>query len=665
MGNKRFLWKLLIPDTKIYLWIITLFVGIIASYNLIIGGLGIILLIYLVYYNWKTQHDRKESWTRYIEGLSYDIDSAAKHAILNLPIPLVMIEFDGSISWYNSKFTEMLEAKEILEMNIEELMPGFKVDNILNDKKDMIIEVTINDRHYKGLYNIVKIAEDGDERYIIMLYWIDITSYKNLKAKYNDEKMIVALIQVDNYEDVLQSTEEKNRPLIIAEIERKINFWASRINALLKPYQKDKYVAFFENQYLERLQAKRFAILDEIREIQVENEIPATLSIGIGVNGKNPAKIEEYARTAMDLALGRGGDQAIVKNIDALSFYGGKTKAVEKRNKVKARVIAHALRQLIDQSKEVVIMGHKVPDMDSFGAALGVYRASKYRGKEAYIVLNGSNEAIKNLHSRVNDHGNYNLVTNEEVLSILGKDTLVVVLDTHRPSFTQCPEVLDRADKIVLIDHHRRGTEFIDNAVLTYLEPYASSTCELVTEILQYIGDKINIEKVEAEGLMAGIAVDTKNFTFKTGVRTFEAASWLRRSGADTTNVRQLFQDDLETFIAKAEVVKNARILRKNIALSICPKNTHNESLVAAQAADELLDIRGITASFVLGIREEDEIFISGRSLGDINVQVILEKLGGGGHLTVAGTQFKGNTVEKAIEMLEQAIEEYFEEGDE
>ncbi|MBS3995548.1 MAG: DHH family phosphoesterase [Alkaliphilus sp.] len=665
MGNKRFLWKLLIPDTKIYLWIITLFVGIIASYNLIIGGLGIILLIYLVYYNWKTQHDRKESWTRYIEGLSYDIDSAAKHAILNLPIPLVMIEFDGSISWYNSKFTEMLEAKEILEMNIEELMPGFKVDNILNDKKDMIIEVTINDRHYKGLYNIVKIAEDGDERYIIMLYWIDITSYKNLKAKYNDEKMIVALIQVDNYEDVLQSTEEKNRPLIIAEIERKINFWASRINALLKPYQKDKYVAFFENQYLERLQAKRFAILDEIREIQVGNEIPATLSIGIGVNGKNPAKIEEYARTAMDLALGRGGDQAIVKNIDALSFYGGKTKAVEKRNKVKARVIAHALRQLIDQSKEVVIMGHKVPDMDSFGAALGVYRASKYRGKEAYIVLNGSNEAIKNLHSRVNDHGNYNLVTNEEVLSILGKDTLVVVLDTHRPSFTQCPEVLDRADKIVLIDHHRRGTEFIDNAVLTYLEPYASSTCELVTEILQYIGDKINIEKVEAEGLMAGIAVDTKNFTFKTGVRTFEAASWLRRSGADTTNVRQLFQDDLETFIAKAEVVKNARILRKNIALSICPKNTHNESLVAAQAADELLDIRGITASFVLGIREEDEIFISGRSLGDINVQVILEKLGGGGHLTVAGTQFKGNTVEKAIEMLEQAIEEYFEEGDE
>lgn len=665
MGNKRFLWKLLIPDTKIYLWIITLFVGIIASYNLIIGGFGIILLVYLVYYNWKTQHDRKESWTRYIEGLSYDIDSAAKHAILNLPIPLVMIEFDGSISWYNSKFTEMLEAKEILEMNIEELMPGFKVDNILNDKKDMIIEVTINDRHYKGLYNIVKIAEDSDERYIIMLYWIDITSYKSLKAKYDDEKMIVALIQVDNYEDVLQSTEEKNRPLIIAEIERKINLWASRINALLKPYQKDKYIAFFENQYLERLQAKRFAILDEIREIQVGNEIPATLSIGIGVNGKNPAKIEEYARTAMDLALGRGGDQAIVKNIDALSFYGGKTKAVEKRNKVKARVIAHALRQLIDQSREVVIMGHKVPDMDSFGAALGVYRASKYRGKEAYIVLNGSNEAIKNLHSRVNDHGNYNLVTNEEVLSILGEDTLVVVLDTHRPSFTQCPEVLDRADKIVLIDHHRRGTEFIDNAVLTYLEPYASSTCELVTEILQYIGDKINIEKVEAEGLMAGIAVDTKNFTFKTGVRTFEAASWLRRSGADTTNVRQLFQDDLETFIAKAEVVKNARILRKNIALSICPKNTHNESLVAAQAADELLDIRGITASFVLGIREEDEIFISGRSLGDINVQVILEKLGGGGHLTVAGTQFKGNTVEKAIEMLEQAIEEYFEEGDE
>ena len=665
MGNKIFT-KLLIPDTKIYLWIITLFVGIIAIYNQIVGGLGILVLVYLVYHNWKTEHSRKETWTHYIERLSSDIDSATKHAVLNLPVPLVIIEFDGNINWYNSKFSEMLDTNELLEKNVEDLIQGFKLDNILQDKKDMVIEVTIKDRHYKVLYNIVRIADHNGDRYIIMLYWLDFTNYNNLKIKYNDEKPNIALIQVDNYDDVLQGTEEGNRPLIIAEIQRRINLWASRMNASIKQYQKDKYIIFFENQYLEKLETKRFTILDEIREIQVgNNEIPVTLSIGVGVNGKTPAQLEEYARAAMELALGRGGDQAIVKKIDTLNFYGGKTKAVEKRNKVKARVIAHALRQLIDQSHEVVIMGHKMPDMDSFGAALGVYRAVKHRGKEAFIVLSSLNESIRNLYERVKDQGDFNFITEEEFLSRMDKDTLVVVVDTHRPSFTQCPEALERANRVVLIDHHRRGTEFIENAVLTYLEPYASSTCELVTEILQYIAEKINIDKVEAEALMAGIAVDTKNFTFKTGVRTFEAASWLRRAGADTTSVRQLFQDDLATFITRAEVVKNARILRKNIALSICPENTQNVSLIAAQAADELLDIRGITASFVLGVREEAEIFISGRSLGDINVQMILEKLGGGGHLTVAGTQLTDKTMEEAVELLEKAIEEYFEEGDE
>lgn len=664
MGNKRFM-KLLIPDTKIHLWITTLLVLIVAFYNFVIGGIGVVVLAYLIYYNWKAQHNRKEMWTKYIESLSSDIDSATKHAILNLPIPLVIIEFDGNISWYNSKFSEMMNTKDLLEKNIEDLISGFKLNNILQDKKDMVIEVTINDRQYKVLYNIVKTATGGQEKYIIILYWIDITSFHNLKVKYNDEKPIIAIVQVDNYDDVLKNTEEANRPLVIAEIDRTIGLWASRMNASIKKYQKDKYIIFFENQYLERLESKKFTILDEIREIAVGNQIPITLSIGVGVNGKNPAQIDEYARAALDLSLGRGGDQAVVKKINTLNFYGGKTKAVEKRNKVKARVIAHALRQLIDQSQEVVIMGHQYPDMDSFGAALGVYRAVINRGKDAFIVLNESNEAIKNLYDCVKEYETYHFITSEEFLARMHKDTLVVVVDTHRPNFTQCPLALERADKIVLIDHHRRGAEFIDHAVLTYLEPYASSTCELITEILQYIEDKINIEKIEAEALLAGITVDTKNFSFKTGVRTFEAASWLRRAGADTTNVRQLFQDDLETFVAIAEVVKNAQAIGHNIALSICAKDTPNISLVAAQAADELLNIRGITASFVLGMRQENEVIISGRSLGDINVQMILEKLGGGGHLTVAGAQLRDKTVEEAIGILEEAINEYFEEGDE
>lgn len=665
MKNNRFT-KLLIPDTKIHLGIMTLFVMIIAYYNRMVGLIGILVLVYFIYYNWQAQHNRKEMWTKYIENLSSDIDSVTRHVVLELPISLAIVEFDGSVSWYNSEFSQMLNTEDLLEKNIENLIPNLKLDTILKDNnEDVIVEVAINDRHYKVLHNIVKTRTDSEERYIIMLYWIDITNFHQLKVKYNEEKSVVMIVEVDNYDDVLKNTEEANRPLVIAEIDRRISLWATKMNAAIQKYQKDKYIVFLENQYLESLETNKFTILDEIREIQVGNQIPITLSIGVGVNGKNPAQLGEYARAAMDLALGRGGDQAVVKKIRDLNFYGGKTKAVEKRNKVKARVIAHALRQLIDQSKDVVIMGHKFPDMDSLGAALGVYRAAKNRGKDAYIVLNGVNESIRNLFDRIKVYEEYKFITSEEFLSKMSKDTLVVVVDTHRPNFTQCPQALNRAERIVLIDHHRRGAEFIENAVLTYLEPYASSACELVSEILQYMYDKINIEKIEAEALLAGITVDTKNFSFKTGVRTFEAASWLRRAGADTTNVRQLFQDDLKTFIAIADVVKNAREIGNNVALSICKGDTQNISLVAAQGADELLNIRGITASFVLGIREEEEIIISGRSLGDINVQVILEKLGGGGHLTVAGAQIKSKTVEEAISMLEKAIDEYFEEGEE
>ncbi|WP_053955072.1 DHH family phosphoesterase [Inediibacterium massiliense] len=664
MGNKRFS-KVFIPDTKIHLWIMTLLVMIIAYYNLVIGSIGVLLLIYFVYYNLKIQYNRKEIWTKYIEDLSYNMDSVTKHAVLNMPIPLVVIEFDGTVSWYNAKFSEMIHTKDILEKSIEDLIGSLHMNEIFEQKEDHIIEVDIQEKHYKVLYNIVKTSKVYDGRYMIMLYFIDHTNFENLKVKYNEEKPVVMLVQVDNYDDVLKDTEEEDRPLVVAEINKKISIWGSRMNAIVKQYQKDQYVMIVENQYLDILETKKFTILDEVREIQMGNKIPITLSIGVGVNGKTLSQLYEYAKAAMDLALGRGGDQAVVKKISTLNFYGGKTKAVEKRNKVKARVIAHALRQLIDQSKFVVIMGHKFPDMDSLGAALGVYRAATNREKEAYIILDGVNEAVKNLWDHIKEQGNYHFITSEEAMSKMSEEALLVVVDTHKPSFTQCPEILNKGQRIVLIDHHRRGSEFIDQAVLTYLEPYASSTCELVSEILQYMDEKINIEKIEAEALLAGISVDTKNFSFKTGVRTFEAASWLRRVGADTTNVRQLFQDDLKTFVAIADVVKNAKAIRKNIALSICSKEIENTSLVVAQAADELLNIRGITASFVLGVRENDEIIISGRSLGDISVQLILEKLGGGGHLTVAGTQLMGITVEEATAMLEKAIEEYLEEGEE
>lgn len=668
MSNKK-IFKFLIPDSKLYLWIIGILIGIIAIYDPRIAAVGVVLLAYLIYYHWKNVHLKKVEWTKYIESLTNEIDSATKYAVINLPIPLVMLEVDGTVNWYNSKFLQMIDTKDILDKDISDIIPNFNVDMIMNKKEDMTIEVAFNDKYYKVLYNIVNTSKgrENKNKYIIMLYWIDITNFTILKNKYNDEKVNVCLVQVDNYDDVKNNTDEVNRPIVLAEIDKRLNALVSRINGFIRKYENDKYLIIYENKYLEYFEAKKFDILDDVRDINLGNKIPVTLSIGVGVNGKTLAQLYEYAKAAIDIALGRGGDQAVVKKIDKLSFYGGKSKAVEKRTKVKARVIAHALRQLIDQSDKVFIMGHKVGDMDSFGASIGIYRAVKNRNKQGYIVLSGINPSIKNIFDRIkNEHPEYLdvIVTPEQARNIADKASLCVVVDNHRPSYTEAPQLLEIVEKVVLIDHHRRGAEFINDPVLTYLEPYASSTCELVTEMLHYMSDKMEMERFEAEALMAGISVDTKNFTFKTGVRTFEAASFLRRAGADTTSVRQLFQDDLNTFILKAEVIKDATIIEDKIAISRLKNESAESVLVAAQAADDLLNISGITASFVLALND-GKIHISGRSLGGLSVQLILEKLGGGGHLTVAGAQLDNVDINEAENMLKEAIHEYLKEGEE
>ncbi len=667
MSNKR-LFKFLIPDSKLYLLIIGVLIAIIAFYEPKIAALGVILLGYLIYYHWKNIHLKKVEWTKYIESLTTGIDTATKYAIVNLPIPFVMVETDGTISWYNTRFLQMINSKDLLEENIGDIIPGFNIDNIMNKKEDTPIEVSFRDKHYKVLYNIVKKnkGRENREEYVIMLYWIDNTGFTTLKTKYNDEKVNVGLIQIDNYEDVRNNTEEVNRPIVFAEIDKMLSSLAARTSGFIRKYENDKYLIMFENRHLENLEMKKFEILDNVREIDLGNKIPVTLSIGVGVNGKSLNQQYEYARAALDIALGRGGDQAVVKRIDKLSFYGGKSKAVEKRTKVKARVIAHALRQLIDQSEEVFIMGHKNGDMDSFGASIGIYRAVRNRNKKAYIVLSGINPSIKNLYDRLKaEHPEYleYIITPEQARSIADKESLCVLVDNHRPSYVEAPYLLEIIDKVVLIDHHRRGADFIEDPVLSYLEPYASSTCELVTEILYYMGDKLDINRFEAEALLAGISVDTKNFTFQTGVRTFEAASFLRRAGADTTSVRQLFQDDINTFIAKAEVVKEAKVIDERIAISKLRKESRDSVLIAAEAANDLLNINGIMASFVLVV-SDGRIHISGRSLGDISVQLILEKLGGGGHLAVAGAQLDNVNIDEAEEILKKAIREYFEEGE-
>lgn len=665
MRTSKF-FKMLVPDTRIHIFIIAVLIVIISIYNPFIGVLGIFLLSYLLYYNFKTTNIRREEWTRYIEGLSSEIDSATKQSILNMPIPLTMVEIDGRIKWYNRKFLDLMDNQSLLDENIENIIPDFNLEAILKENPDTV-KVKVNNRSFKLIYNIIKSSNNYTSNYIIMLYWIEDTNYENLKKKYNEEKLVVALVQADNLDEVMQDTEETKRPLVIGEIDHKLSLWTNKVHGFMKKYESDKFIIVFERQYLQELENKKFDILDEVREINVGNKIPITLSIGIGTGGKTPLENAEFANAAKDLSLGRGGDQATVKKNEKISFYGGKTKAVEKRTKVKARVIAYALRQLIEQCDNVFVMGHKYADLDSLGSALGIYRAAKNRKKDAYIVLEGYNPAIGCLYNKMleNDEYRKNLITCDEAKTRINSTSLVVVVDTHRPNFTECPELLKKTDNIVVIDHHRKGTEFIENTVLNYHETYVSSTSELVTEILFYMDEKINIEILEAEALLAGIAVDTKNFTFRTGVRTFEAAALLRRAGADTTAVKQLFQNDIDTIMARAEVVKRAEVFKKGVIISACEETMKVSQLVVAQGADELLEIKGIEASFVLGKKDDTMIIMSARSMGDINVQVILEKLGGGGHLTLAGAQLEGISLEEAKEQLQNAIEEYFQEEEE
>lgn len=665
MSNKGFFKR---DDTKVYLIFIGILITVIAYYQPILAILSAIAFAYLIYKYATTINNREKEWAKYIESLSEEFDSVTKHAVFNMPFPLVLLDSNFTISWYNTRFFDMIQEEEILNKRIDELVPTFDVEKLVKDNSKVSVDVECSDAYYEVYYNIVESKKSiSDKGNTIILYWVNKTDYVKLYREFMDKKMTVCMAYIDNYDEVRNNTTEANRPLVFAEIDKIINSFAAKNEGLVRKYENDKYILVFESKFLKQIQSKKFDILDEIREIDKGNTITVTLSMGVGANGKNPNENYQYAKAAIDIALGRGGDQAVIKERNNLSFFGGKTKAIEKRNKVKSRVISHALMQLIDQSDEVFVMGHKNPDMDSFGAAIGIMNAAKNRGKKGYLVLSEINPSIKNIYSRLlKEEPEYleHIVTPSEAKDMIHESSLLVIVDNHKPSFTEDPELLNLTDKIVLIDHHRRGAEFIEDPVLVYLEPYASSTSELVTEILYYMQDKIKMSKFEADALLAGIAVDTKNFAFQTGVRTFEAASILRRAGADTSNVRQLFRDDYDIFLQKAEVVKTSKIVFNRIAIGRLDVDSDDPILIAAQSANDLLDVNGVEASFVLAKLEEG-IHISGRSLGNLSVQLILEKLGGGGHLTSAGCQIKGKSIEQVEEILIDAIDEYLKEGEE
>ena len=592
------------------------------------------------------------------------MDETTKKAIMNLPIPLCILEFDGNINWYNNKFYEMTGSPDLLGENIDNIIENLDLRKVLNENKEMYTDVEYKNRQYTVVYNVIKNEQNNNAKYLMMLYWMDNTDYLQLKQKYEDDKNVIILIQVDEYDEVLKSAPEENRSLITVELERILTaVFENNLKGAIKKTSNDKYVVFTREKELKKLQENKFTILDTVRNINCGNSLPVTVSIGVGREGESLYDDLQRANGALDLALGRGGDQAVVKTQDKFEFYGGKSKAVEKTTKVKSRLIGYALKEVISQSDNIYIMGHKYPDLDAIGAAVGIFDICKSCGKSANIVLDQVNDSIEEFVKKVKKQEYYKglFVTCEEAIKNCNKDTLVIVVDTHRPSYTECQELLGIAKKVIVIDHHRRGVEFIKDTVLLFHEIYVSSTCEMVTELIQYLEDDVKINKLTAEGLLAGINLDTKFFAFKTGVRTFEAASYLKKIGADTVETKMLFKSNVEDFIARADIIKNTKIINKRICIAYSESEISNINVVIAKAADELLNVKNVEASFVLG-HKNDTVFISARSLGQINVHVLMEKLGGGGHIDIAGAQLKNVTLNEAYKMVHQIIEEYLEE---
>ena len=625
-----------------------------------VGGIAGLIYIYLIFISYKNIKDKNYASQRYIEQISQDFDSVTKQAVFNMPFPMVICDGDGTVLWYNTLFVNLFSS-ELMGENIKNILPQI----IREDINETGYYISFDSKDYIVYKNNVDLSTGSSERKSIQMYFmVDSSDYKKLQRVYIDSKAMILKIEVDNYDEALDSTPDSSRPILIAEIDSILNSYFDEYQGLLIKSDSDTYIAVLSFQALKQIKERRFDLLDDLRELDKGNAIPITLSIGVSSFGKSFSESYQEADTALDIALGRGGDQAVVRVDDNYEFFGGRSKAVEKRNKVKARVIGVALRQLIDATDEVFIMGHANPDMDAIGAAIGVHRAVLNRGKKGYIVFNEINPSIENLMIRLKKEEPELLkdfLNSEAALGKIKSNSLIIMVDNHRPSMTECPELIAKTNQIVILDHHRRSKEFVKNPVLTYIEPYASSTCELVTEMLTYMSENSNLTHFEADALMSGIIVDTKNFTFQTGVRTFEAASMLRRQGSDMVKVQALFKNDLDTLQSKAEVVHATKIIDGKIAISKLDRYQENSILIAAQAADELLQINNIEASFVL-THKDNKIHISGRSRGSFSVQLVLEKIGGGGHLNMAGAQVETDSIEEAEKILRNALDEYMKE---
>lgn len=628
--------------------------------NVYLGIIGVAFTFVLAFIAWEKYNNKRNEFKEFVDKLDITFDGFSKKALFDMPFSIIILDRKNDIVWYNGKLKNMVSRKEsLVDKKVDEILPG--IDKKFKSKEENeVFEYEFEQRNYEVRSSVL------EKEQLRMLYFIDSTEKIDIERKYNNEKLVVMNIRLDNIEELNQNVSSEKRPILYAEIDSEITSYFHKYDAFLKKNENGKYFAITDSKSLKSMVEDKFSFIEKVRNISSGNTIPPTLSIGIGYEENTPRQNEKSSNAALDMALARGGDQVAIKTNEKMEYFGGKTQATEKRTKVRARVIAQALNQLIEKSTEVIISGHTNPDMDSFGSAVGIWHAATQKGKKAYIVLNDVSAAIKNIYeyTTVQQKGlREAIIDSEEALNIAKSSTLFIITDNHRKSSLEVPELLEKTNQVVIIDHHRRGNDYIENPTLGYIETSSSSASELVTEMLMYMDEKLKIDKIVSEALLAGITVDTKNFTQQTGARTFEAATILKQSGANTSIVNKLFMEDFDTLKQKSEIISQSEVYKEHFIIGIFDSDSDSSTLIASQAANDLVALSGIEASFVL-TRKDGRTHISARSNEKISVQLIMEKLGGGGHLNMAATQLD-MSIEESKELLKKAISEYLKENNE
>ena len=660
--------SILLIALNIVVYVVSIKAGILVTLGIILYvGIAVFLLIY----------QRPRMFNDLIAFAS-QYEFLEKRVLEELALPYAIMDMQGRMIWSNKMFAQLTGKDQFYQKNVSTIFPDITTNKLPVSEEHEISEVStqFGDRIYRiSMQRIVLDAAVASSRLLanlpettslIAMYLYDETELKDYIQANEDNKLVVALAYLDNYEEALESVEDVRRSLLIALIDRKITKYFSNYDGLVRKLEKDKYFLIMRQSSLEALKAQKFHILEEVKTVNIGNEMTVTLSIGIGLNAATYLQNYEYSRIAIEMALGRGGDQVVIKNGNSITYFGGKAQQMEKTTRVKARVKAQALKEFMSTKERVVVMGHKITDVDALGAAIGIYRAGKTLGKPVHIVVNDPSTSIRPLMAGYMNNPDYEpsmFIDHNQAKELVDNNTVVVVVDTNKPSYTECEELLYMTKTIVVLDHHRRGNEVIQNAVLSYVEPYASSTCEMVAEILQYFSDDLRLRNIEADCIYAGIMIDTNNFITRAGVRTFEAAAFLRRSGADMTRVRKMLRDNIDSYKARAEAVRTAEIYRGCFAIAKCPsEGLESPTVVGAQAANELLNIAGVKASFVLTTYNK-EVYVSARAIDEVNVQVMMEKLGGGGHINIAGAQVK-ESIEEVEHMIREIIDELYQEDE-